>query len=176
MGILPIFLYSFSKRYTGSAPGANVSVIGLNAIGTTGWPPPFAQLSFFEASISAPGGLNDREPAPGSIAALLFRTGRWSSRSGSRETRLLVAAARGFDQPGGAAPGSGQGHHGDGSLRPAIAHIGQNPKNPVVTVTTPAPAIRYPIGRPGRPTSPHATIAAPPRTRATRSQAGKFFR
>src|SRR5712675_2171211 len=91
MGILPIFLYSFSKRYTGSAPGANVSVIGLNAIRTTGWPPPFAQLSFFEASISALGGLNDREPAAGSIAALLFRTGRWSSRSGSRETPAAPA-------------------------------------------------------------------------------------
>jgi hypothetical protein len=32
--------------------------------------------------------------------------------------------------------------HGDGSLRPTMAHIGQNPKNPVMIVTTPAPAIK----------------------------------
>src|SRR5882757_1446051 len=66
MGILPIFLYSFSKRYTGSAQGANVSVIGLNAIGTTGGPHPFAQLSFFEASISprADSTIESLPPAP----------------------------------------------------------------------------------------------------------------
>ena len=63
-------------------------------------------------------------------------------RCDQRHQGLLVATAGGFDQPGIAAAGSGERIHGDGNLRPTMAHIGQNPKNPVITVTAPAAAIR----------------------------------
>ena len=59
-----------------------------------------------------------------------------------RDQRIGVAAARGLNQQGVATPCSGQRGHGEGSLRPTMAHIGQKPKKPVTIATTPAPAIR----------------------------------
>ena len=47
-----------------------------------------------------------------------------------------------LDQRGIATPCSGQRGHGEGSLRPTMAHIGQKPKKPVRTATAPVPAIR----------------------------------
>ena len=88
-----------------------------------------------------------------------------------RHQGFLVAATRGFDQPGVAAPGSGQGHHSDGSLRPAIAHIGQNPKNPVIIIghnsgtgdQIPGHRAGHAPGRaPSMPKSPYAIIDSTP--------------
>ena len=59
-----------------------------------------------------------------------------------RHQRIGVAAARGLDQRGVATPCPGQRGHGEGSLRPTMAHIGQKPKKPVAIATAPVPAIK----------------------------------
>jgi len=59
-----------------------------------------------------------------------------------RNQRIGVAAARDLDQQGVATPCSGQRDHGEGSLRPTMAHIGQKPKNPVAIAIAPVPAIK----------------------------------
>ena len=63
-------------------------------------------------------------------------------RRDQRDQRLGVAAARGLDQQGVATPCAGQRGHGEGSLRPTMAHIGQKPKKPVRIATAPVPAIK----------------------------------
>src|SRR5882724_2419116 len=100
-GYPPDLSYNFSKRYTGSAPGANVSVIRLHAIGTTGWPHPFAQLSFFEASTS----LGPRRSAQSGA-----RTGRIRRLRVYRPAPLLPCGFEQADRPADRAAAKRQQH------------------------------------------------------------------
>ena len=57
-------------------------------------------------------------------------------------TRIGIAAARSLDQRGIAPPCPRVCRHGEGSLRPTMAHIGQKPKKPLRSAIAPVPAIR----------------------------------